>query len=96
MTKCEMEQYTKAAVQGQPWLKASAVVGSIFAAVVVVMALASSDPGPRQAIADDAATTTEFSASGRREEPSKVMSAYELMIRIAPHQLAVEQVDQPF
>ncbi|MFL6946619.1 MAG: hypothetical protein ACJ8FU_00325 [Xanthobacteraceae bacterium] len=96
MTKCEIEQYTKAAVDGQPWLKASAVVGSIFAAVVVVMALASSDPGPRQASAENATATTEFSASGRREEPSKVNSAHELMIRIAPYQLPVEQVDQPF
>jgi hypothetical protein len=40
MTKREIEQYTNA---GQHWLKASAVVGSIFAGVVIVMALASSD-----------------------------------------------------
>jgi hypothetical protein len=96
MTKCEIEQYTNATVEGQPWLKASAVVGSIFAAMVVVMALASSGPGPRQASADNATATTEFSASGRREEPSKVMSAYELTIRIAPDQLPLERVDQPF
>jgi hypothetical protein len=93
MTKREIEQYTNA---GQHWLKASAVVGSIFAGVVIVMALASSDPGPRQATAESATATTEFSAAERRQEASNAMSPYEIMIGIAPDQLPVQQVDQPF
>ena len=96
MTKREIAQYTNAAVEGQRWLTASAVVGSIFTTVVVVMAIASSDPGPRQAGAESATVTTEFSASERRHEASEVMSPYELTIRIRPDQLPVEQVDQPF
>jgi len=71
MTKGEIEQYTNA---GQHWLKATAVVGSIFAGLVVVMALASSDPGPRQATAESGTRTKEVSAAEWREEASKVMS----------------------
>jgi hypothetical protein len=93
MTKHEIRQYKSVTSEDQRtfdrWLKVSAVVGSIFAAVVVVIAIAASDPGPR----DAGATSPKSTASGTSEWRR---SAYELMIGIAPHQLPVERVDRPF
>jgi|SRR6266540_7387193 len=99
MTKREILQYKSVSANDQRtfdrWLKASAVVGSIFAAVVFATAMAASDPGPRQADAKGT-KATEFGTSEKRHDASRVLSAYELMIRIPPDQLPVEQVDQPF
>jgi hypothetical protein len=78
------------------WLKANVVIGSIIAAGLVAMALASSDAlGPRSAIANDPASTGAQAAETRRT-PTGPLSAYELMIRMAPYRLPVEQVDEPF
>ena len=94
MTKSEyrtfVEMWTKDRNAIDRWLKASAVAGSIFAAAVVIMALSSSRaPGPEQATAID------ISASARHSAQS-TMSPYELMLQIAPGQIPVQQVDEPF
>jgi hypothetical protein len=97
MTRHDLLQYKNVSAEEQRsfnrWLKVSAVVGSIFAAVVVAIAIAASDPGPREAGAKSP-KTTKFGAS-EQHDASRVMSAYELIIRIAPDQLPVEQVDEP-
>jgi hypothetical protein len=99
MTRHDLLQYKNESAEDQRsfnrWLKVSAVVGSIFAAVVVAIAIAASDPGPREAGAKTP-KATKFGTSEKRHDASTVMSAYELIIRIAPDQLPVEQVDEPF
>jgi len=83
------------------WLRVNLIAGVIAVAGLVAMALAASNSlGPRAARAEspqDSASTD--STSTVPEQPSKhgvVMSAYDLMIRIAPDELVVEQVDEPF
>jgi hypothetical protein len=100
MTQSEYQTYvrmcTKDRREFHRWLSASVVVGSIFAAAVVIMAVGSSKaPGPDQA-ATGGTPGTEISASARHSEPTETLSPYELTIRIAPHQLPVQQVDEPF
>jgi hypothetical protein len=91
-----MQMWTKDRNAFDRWMKASAVVGSIFAAAVVIMAVTSSKaPGPEQAAAGGT-PGTEISASARHGEQTDALSPYELTIRIAPHQLPVLQVDEPF
>ena len=78
------------------WLKTSAVVGSIVAATVFVMALAASNSvGPQQAEAT-ALLPSDISAAEKRPDQGGVLSAYQLMIRVAPDQLPVRQVNEPF
>jgi hypothetical protein len=95
MTKREIQQYTNASTDDQRsfqrWLGVSAVVGSIFAGVVIAIAVAASDPGPREASAG-MARPAGFSAT----DTTAALSAYELMSRLAPDQLPVEQVSEPF
>jgi hypothetical protein len=77
------------------WLKANLVIGSIIAAGIVAMALAGSNAlGPRSAVANDPVTTAQ--ASETQRTPTGPLSAYELMIRMAPDRLPVEHVDEPF
>jgi hypothetical protein len=75
------------------WLKANAVIATIFAAALAGMALGGSKAGPVQAIAGSAQASELGAAPG---EPRGVLSPYELTIRIAPDRLPVQQVDQPF
>ena len=75
------------------WLKANAIGGSIFAAAFLVMAVAGSDAGPRQAMANS--EITDVGAAMRHSDAGRV-SPTELTIRIAPSELPVQQVDQPF
>jgi hypothetical protein len=75
------------------WLKANIIAA--FSVVIVLLAatFVSSDSfGPNAAIAgnDSAAVTNPAPVPGRP------MSAFDLMIRLAPDALPVEQVDQPF
>jgi hypothetical protein len=78
------------------WLKANLVIGSIVAAGIVAMALAGSNAlGPRSAVANDPVATG-AQASETQRTPTGPLSAYELMIRMAPDRLPVEQVDEPF
>jgi hypothetical protein len=77
------------------WMKACAVVGSIFAAAVLIMALGSSKaPGPQQA-AMAGMPGTEISASARHHNQASV-SPTELTLQFAPHQLPIQQVNEPF
>ncbi|MFL4967974.1 MAG: hypothetical protein ACJ8FU_20360 [Xanthobacteraceae bacterium] len=70
------------------WLKANMAIGSIIAVGLVAMALAGAGAeadsiGPRSAIAD--------------ARPAPISpSPYELMLRLAPDALPVQQVDEPF
>jgi hypothetical protein len=75
------------------WLKANMVVGSIFSAGLLAMAVAGSDPGPRQALADVQAT--DLSAASTAGQASQI-SPYALTIRFAPGDLPVQQVNEPF
>jgi len=76
------------------WLKRSAIVGSIFAAAVFIMAISAANiPGPREAAAQGAGVAD---AAATSAEESRVLSPYELMIRLKPDELPVQQVDEPF
>ncbi len=77
------------------WLAANAIIGSLFAALLVFMALAETNvAGPSRAAADGRATTGQGAPAMRSDQPSP--SPTELTIRIAPDQLPVQQVDAPF
>jgi hypothetical protein len=76
------------------WMKACAVVGSMFAAAVLIMALGSSKtPGPQQA-AMGGMPGNEISASARPNQAS--MAPHQMMLDFAPHQLPIHQVHEPF
>ena len=71
------------------WLKVNLVLSSIFASGLLAMALASSDAlSPNTAVAKN--TTFDIVRPSER-----IKSAHELM-RMAPDQLPVVQVDEPF
>jgi hypothetical protein len=91
-----VQMWTKDRNAFDRWMKACAVVGSIFAVVVVIMAVGSSKShGPEQANAGTA-PGTEVSASARHGGQTGALSPHELTIRIAPEQLPVQQVNEPF
>jgi hypothetical protein len=74
MTQSEYQTYvrmwTKDRREFDRWLSASAAVGSIFAAAVVIMAVGSTKaPGPDQAAAFET-PGTEISAPARHSEPT--------------------------
>ena len=80
------------------WLKTNAVIGSIVSAALVAMALSGPDmpgPGPRQAVAQNA-EASEISAAAAQREQSGTVSPHELTIRLAPDQIPVIQVDEPY
>lgn len=77
------------------WLAANAIIGSLFAAALVFMALAEINvAGPSRAAAGGRATTGQGAPAMRSDRPGP--SPTELTIRIAPDQLPVQQVDAPF
>ena len=79
------------------WLRTNVAIASIFAAAVLGMALGSSNaPGPAQAIAGEAIAGDATAAEIGTPAPDRVLSSYELTVRIAPDQLPLEQVEQPF
>jgi len=71
------------------WLKANIVIGSLIAGGVVLMALAGSNAnlGPEKAVAEAPQSV------GAVQAP---LSPFELMSRLAPGELPVQQVDEPF
>ena len=70
------------------WLAANAIIGSLFAAALVFMALAETNvAGPSRAAADGRATTGQGAPAMRSDR----LSPYELTIRLAPDQLPVQQ-----
>jgi hypothetical protein len=93
MTKGEMLAYYKdMSTEDQRnfdrWIKANVVIASIIAIGIVAMAFAGAGAdadsiGPRSAIADVGPASTP-------------PSPYLLMLRLAPGELPVEQVDEPF
>ena len=94
MTRNELLYTTYTDQAFDRWLKANVAIGSIFAAAVVVMALAGSKVGTMQAVAQEA-QATELSASAKIDQ-ARMLSSYELTVQIAPDGLPVMQVDQPF
>jgi hypothetical protein len=71
------------------WLRANAVIGTLFAAAIIAMAFGGSRaslPGPTPAMATEAAAMS---------EPAEPLSAFELMRRVDPAQLPVQQIQDP-
>ena len=95
MTKGEMlAHYKDMSAEDQRsfdrWLKTNMVIASIVTVGLLCMALAGAGAGansfgPNSAIADSRSAV----ASGS-------LSPYELMARLAPGELPVQQVDEPF
>jgi hypothetical protein len=89
MTKGELSaKYQDSTPEGRRrmdlWLKANAAIAPIFAIALVAMALNSSGlPEPTSATAKSA----EKGNIAARAKPHGRLSAYELMIRIAPEEL---------
>jgi hypothetical protein len=77
------------------WMKVSAVVGSLFAAAVLIMAIGSfKAPSPDLAAAGRT-SGTEVSASARHGSEGAI-SPHELTLQFAPDQLPLQQVHEPF
>jgi hypothetical protein len=97
MTKGEIiGQYKTMSAQDQRtfdrWLKANLVIGSAISAGLLFMAFGGPTlVTPGSAVADGK-PTIESSAP----IPGRAMTPFDLMIRIAPDALPVEQVDEPF
>jgi hypothetical protein len=78
------------------WMKASAVVGSIFAAAVAIMAISTyRSPAPERVVAGNM-LGTEISASARHHAPTGGLSPYEMTIKTVSYQLPVHDVVDPF
>jgi hypothetical protein len=77
------------------WMKASAVVGSLFAAAVLIMAIGSAKAPSLDQAAAGRTPGTEVSASARHGSEG-AMSPYELTRQFAPDQLPLQQVHEPF
>lgn len=74
------------------WFKANVLAGAIVGLGLGIISLASSNSlGPQAALADSGAPIEEAATGG-----TPALSAYELMIRIAPDQLPVQQVAEPY
>jgi hypothetical protein len=71
------------------WLTANAVIGSIFAGALLLMALAETHvAGPSHAAANGRVTTEQGVRGDQRS-----LSPHELTIRLAPDQLPAQQFD---
>jgi hypothetical protein len=95
MTKGEMLAYYKdMSAEDQRkfdrWLKTNMVIASIVAVGLLCMALAGAGAGPNSFGPSSAV------ADPRPAIASGSLSAYELMARLAPGELPVQQVDEPF
>ena len=78
------------------WLVANAVVGSIFATALGMMALAGSNSaGPREAVANSVAAT-EFISSAGRIRPGAAASSHGLAMRWASGELPLKRDEGPF
>ena len=77
------------------WLKANAIIASVFAAALVAIAMAGSNAtGPREASAESG-EVKKVSRPAKHRGPRQV-SPHELTIQFAPDQLPVMQVDEPY
>ena len=77
------------------WIRRNLIVGSIFSCGLLIMALAGADflIAPSGALAN-----SNKAASAASQIPSApgVPSPFDLMSRPSPHQLPVQQVNEPF
>ena len=73
------------------WLKANLVIGSLFTGAIILMAFAGSNAnlGPEKAVA-------EISKPLVAQTRGAPLSPFEMMSRLAPGELAIQQVDEPF
>jgi hypothetical protein len=94
MTKGEIiAQYKTMPDAFDGWLKANTVIGSMITAALLFMAFGGSDlVTPGAAIAQSKAAAVESTTP----VPGRAMSPFDLMIRIAPDALPIQQVDEPF
>ena len=77
------------------WLRANVVVGSLFASLLIAMALAAINaPGPPPATAEG--TETKFTASQSPGERSAILSTSDPTVGAAPDSLASLHPDEPF
>ena len=76
------------------WLRANVVIGSIIAGGLLLMALASSNAnlGPDRAVASSSPSV----ATKQSRSVTAPLSPFELMRTLAPGELPVRQVDEPF
>ena len=74
------------------WLKVNLVAGSAIVAGLLFMAFG----GPDLVTPSVAVAKSKPAAESTTPVPGRAMSPFDLMIRIAPDALPVEQVDQPF
>jgi hypothetical protein len=100
MTQSEYRTYLQMVTKDRNafdrWMKASAVVGALFAAAVAIMAAATyRSPAPARIVAGSM-LGTEISASARHGEPTGGLSPHEMTIRMAPDHLPVQHVADPF
>jgi hypothetical protein len=99
MTKSELiRQYRDMSAEDRRtfdrWLRANGVIASVFAAAFVAMAMAATNTtGPSQALAQNI-EAAKLGAAERQAERS--VSPHQLTVRFAPHQLPLQQVDEPF
>ena len=77
------------------WLKANAVIASIFAMALVAIAINSSGPPWPATATAKSAETGDIIASVKRPNLDDGLSAYELMIRVA-NELPVQEITDPF
>ena len=99
MTQSEYRTYLQMAKDRNAfdgWMKASAVVGSIFAAAVAIMAVANyRSPAPERVVAASM-LGTEISASARHHATMGGLSPYDMTIKMVSYQLPVHDVVDPF
>jgi hypothetical protein len=67
------------------WLKANAILGLIFAAGIIAMALAGSrSVGPRDAAVANTSKASDVAVSAQRRKQTGVLSTHELVIQDKP------------
>ena len=100
MTQSEYRTYLRMVTKDRNafdrWMKASAIVGSIFAAAVAIMAVATYRSPISERVIAGSMLGTEISASARHGEPTVGLSPHEMTIRMAPDQFPVQHVVDPF
>jgi len=74
------------------WLKLNMVIGSLFTAALLFMAFG----GPDLVAPNAAVAQSKAAAAQTVPVPGRAMSPFDLMIRIAPDALPIQQVDEPF
>ena len=80
------------------WLRANALVASLFSAALIAMAFASGpfSVGPRTATAKGPGADTDFTSSSRSRPRTEPLSVQEMMKKIDLDELPTQRVDEPY